>query len=631
MANKSLKILGISVLTLSLLAGCGKKPSSSEPSSSEPQTSESVNTNSSSSSSSSIQEKGYNIEIGDTKIDLTKEESTDTSIKELYTATLASVTAGQEVVFYVDGNVKRPSVTQLGNNIVLNESYKTEIHNDATNVKLSLKVLENGLEVWLDGFQKKVISSFQAKVNDDVAEITVDSNLSQGVVYKFTVTLSAKDKLTVYGDNSKLCYGDNAMHYETEYVAPLPGEYVVEINEYNRVSVTEPVLTTEELYLVYINDEKVEANFETVMKDNNRAEFYFDVLKGDEFKVVYADGTVLGSGSADFDYTHRVYINEKGEYYTSKENIDLNITATADEETIELHSVPVTGSDLACYTIEVEVGQVIEFFSGDEALIFGELNETSFTAEATTYKVFINEHMKVYLQEYVPEVYTEVIASGVTASLIENRKMHVWAWKTESDGRWVEQSPKVNTDGTVTVYIPQGLENFLIITTETNKTASWDNVKSQTNDVKIVGTTATVTWKKTESASSSTPNIPENPATSVPTDKAVVLFEIGSDWENIGDIYVNNVKMLSTAGSIYESSGMYYAEVDASTILDLDFNQGSAWFHLTTNDQETSTDCNVTHTLEVGKVYKVSGVTYLRENDSSQKFYKATITDNIME
>ena len=70
MKKRSLKILGISLLTLSLLAGCGNKPSSSEPSSSSSETSQSsepISSNTQSSSSSSIQEKGYKIEIGGKK------------------------------------------------------------------------------------------------------------------------------------------------------------------------------------------------------------------------------------------------------------------------------------------------------------------------------------------------------------------------------------------------------------------------------------------------------------------------------------------------------------------------------------------------------------------------------------
>ena len=53
---------------------------------------------------------------------------------------------------------KKPSCADLGNNIVLNEEYKTIIHNNASNVKLTLRVSTNGLEVFLEGYTQKVIN-----------------------------------------------------------------------------------------------------------------------------------------------------------------------------------------------------------------------------------------------------------------------------------------------------------------------------------------------------------------------------------------------------------------------------------------------------------------------------------------
>ena len=545
MKNKSLKILGLSLLTLSLLAGCGNTNSSSESSSSSSSTQESVSsssTSSSESSSSSVQEKGYKIKVGDKQVDLTKDATPAEGAKESYSVTLESVTAGEEVVFYVDGNVKRPSVTQLGNNVVLNSKYKTEIHNDATNVNLTLKVFDNGLEVWLDGFQNKIVNSFTAKVNGEDKEVVVDTFITSGIVYKFSVTLEPQNKLVVYGDGEALCIGDNAMHYETEYTASLPGTYVVEINEYNRVNITEPVLTTEELYLLFINDVQIDGDFVTPDNPEDKAQINVELSKGDELTIKYADGTTLSSVSAVANCSYTIYINKEGQCYPTMTNISLNITATVDGQAATLVSAPTSDGNLAVYRLQVEVGQVVQILNDGEALKYHDGNETSFVADKTSYTIYINNSMQVWEEEYIPETYTEVVVSGVTAPLIENRNMFVWAWKTNADGKWVEQSPTVNADGTVTVYIPEGLDNFLIITTETNKTASWDNVKSQTNDTKVVGTAATVTWKQKENVSGST-----TPSTSQTAYVMKGNFDNGNDW-------AADINMTKVTDDIYEGT-----------------------------------------------------------------------------
>ena len=545
MKKRSLKILGISLLTLSLLAGCGNKPSSSEPSSSSSETSQSsepISSNTQSSSSSSIQEKGYKIEIGGEQIELTKDDQVETGVKEQYSATLTSVTAGEEVVFYVDGKVKKPSVTQLGNNVVLNESYKTEIHNDAINVKLTLKVLDNGLEVWLDGYQNKIINNFRVTVNGEDKDVENVTTLPEGIVHKFSVKLNPQDKLVVFGDESKLCIGGNAMHYETEYVASLPGNYIVEVNEYNRLFITEPVLTTEELYLLFINDVQTQCQFVTPDNPEDKAQINVELSKGDELVIKYADGSTLGSVSAVANCSYTIYINKEGHCYPTMTNISLNISATADGQTVNLVSAPLSDGNLAVYRLQVEVGQIVQIFNDGEVLKYHDGSETSFVADKTSYTIYINNSMQVWEEEYIPEIYTEVVVTGVTASLIENRNMFVWTWKTSADGKWVEQSPTVNADGTVTVYLPEGYENFLIITTEKNKTASWDNVKSQTNDSKVSEGTASVTWKTQENVGGST--TPSTPVTG---------YVIKGNFEN-GNEWAADINMTKISDDIYEGT-----------------------------------------------------------------------------
>ena len=402
MKNNSLKIL-TGLLSLTLLVACTPdKPTSSENpiTSSQAPSSEIINS-SQSSSETPVVEKGYKIKLGETKIELTK-GATEGNITN-YETTLESVVEGTEVTFYVDGKEKKPSCADLGNNIVLNEEYKTIIHNNASNVKLTLRVSTNGLEVFLEGYTQKVINAFTATVIGEASTLT-SGTPSTGKVAKFTITLAIGDKLTVLGDGTPLYIGENAMHFEKEYTAPLPGEYVIEVNEYNRILITEPVLEVHELYLVYINDQQIEPTFVTPANPEDKAEFSFEMKKGDTFKVLYVDGTTLGSGEAKYNYTHKVYINKEGNYYPEEKDIQVNISATVNGEPLILTEKN-PGNDLAVYIIKVEANQIIQFLLDGEPLSYKDSSETTFMyAESGEYKIFINKSCQVWDQPYVETV-----------------------------------------------------------------------------------------------------------------------------------------------------------------------------------------------------------------------------------
>ena len=528
MKNNSLKIL-TGLLSLTLLVACTPdKPTSSENpiTSSQAPSSEIINS-SQSSSETPVVEKGYKIKLGEKEIELTK-GTTEGNITN-YETTLESVVEGTEVTFYVDGKEKKPSCAELGNNIVLNEKYKTIIHNDASNVKLTLKVSTNGLEVFLEGYTQKVINAFTATVNGENATLTTGTP-STGKVAKFTLTLAIGDKLTVLGDDTPLYIGENAMHFEKEYEAPLPGEYIIEVNEYNRILITEPVLEVNELYLAYVNEEKVTPNFVTPNNPEDKAQFTVDLNKGDELSIKYVDGKTLQSASAVVDCSYTVYVNKDGQVFLSMGNVQLNITATCDGEPLTLESRP-AGENFAVYRITVEAGKEIIFYNDNEALPYHDTSETSFTYEtAGTYIIYINSSLQVWDEPYVEVNYKEVKVTGIDPKLIQNRNIYIWAWPTNKDGAWVEELAKVNEDGSVTVYIPEGSDNFLLITTFTDKAPDWSNVKSQTNDVKVTETmtTTTITWKTKENVSggSSTPTTPV-------TGGVYGLrgnFEGGNDW-----------------------------------------------------------------------------------------------------
>ena len=133
----------------------------------------------------------------------------------------------------------------------------------------------------------------------------------------------------------------------------------------------------------------------------DKAEFTFDLKKGDEYRVAYVNGTTLGSGTALYPYTLRVYINQKGEYYPVEENIKVNITGTVDGQPLTLISKN-PGGDLAVFVIEVEAGQVVQFLLDGEALNFGDSEETTYSfLESGMYKIYINKAAKVYTESYV--------------------------------------------------------------------------------------------------------------------------------------------------------------------------------------------------------------------------------------
>lgn len=508
--RKIMKILSISLLALTMVA-CGPINSSSEAPtpSSDPVSSEPSSSGNSSSNSSEDTPvvKGYKITIGEKEYELTKEETPKEGCNETYSVLLKTATKGEIIKFFIDGVEKRPSCAELGNNIILNEEYQRVVHNDATNVKLYLHILENGIETELEGYQKVVVNQFSAKVNnEDITLTPSEETLAEGIIAKYSVELKSQDVLTFYGDEQPLFIGTNAMSRNHEHKASLPGEYIIEINEYNRLIITEPVLEIHELYLAYVNDVQISPEFVTPNNPKDKAQFSVDLSKGDQLVIKYADGSLLGSAGAIVNCTYTVYINEHGECYPTLSKAILNITATVDGQPLELESRP-AGENFATYRITVEQGQVIQFFNDGEPLTYHDGTETTFSYEKSgIYNIYINNQLQVW-----DEKYREITVSGIESALLNNRNVYIWAWPSNQEGHWLEEMAKVNENGDVTFYLLEGLDNFLLITTETSKGPDWNNVKSQTNDVKVgaEATTATVTWKTKENIQgTTTPSTP---------------------------------------------------------------------------------------------------------------------------
>ena len=56
-----------------------------------------------------------------------------------------------------------------------------------------------------------------------------------GIAYSNKMDKKDNHVYVVLGDGEELYIGENAIHFESEYVAPLPGKYTISVNEYNRI------------------------------------------------------------------------------------------------------------------------------------------------------------------------------------------------------------------------------------------------------------------------------------------------------------------------------------------------------------------------------------------------------------
>lgn len=490
--NKFKKILGISFLTfvLGLSAACGNNSSSETPSSETPSSSESsVNQPS---SEIPVADPIYKVVIGEVEIELTKGEN------GIYSTTIESVIKNTEIKFYKDSQEIYPGCAELGNNIILNDKFKTVVNNDASNVTLTLTTSADGAEVWLTGFESSNVAVFSAKVNGESVDVTKLTNAPSGYVASLKVTLAIGDVVVIYGDDTPLYIGENAMHYETEYAAPLPGEYVINVNEYNRIVFIEPVLSVEELYLTYVNEELIEPTFVTPANSADKAEFKFDLNKGDEFVVKYVDGKTLASGKAVVNCSYTIYINQEGNCYPTMSNVNLNITATMDGQPLELEERPADDDNFAVYRITVEAGKVIQFFNDGEALKYHDSIETSVTYEEDgIYTIYINKSLQVWDSPYTPVEYQVLTVAATSGLDLSNKVIYVWTWQGSGDGTWCEELGVVNEDGTITVKVPLNDDHFIpVIFNAGTTTPNWDNKVKQTQNFIIEeGATYTPQWK----------------------------------------------------------------------------------------------------------------------------------------
>lgn len=107
--------------------------------------------------------------------------------------------------------------------------------------------------------------------------------------------------------------------------------------------------------------------------------------------------------------------------------------------------------------------------------------------------------------------------------------------------------------------------------------------------------------------------------------KIFIYFDI--DWENVSDVYLNGVKM-NPENDGGDCEFMLIVEAESITTLDLDFEQNGAWFHVvdqnSTNFVESST---MSVSMEAGKSYIISGVTWRHDNNATEKFFSVKVSE----
>ena len=181
------------------------EPESTEPVSSEPSSSEPESSEPSSEPENPVDENVYRILLGEEEFVLEEMDSAPTGFEHQYAVVLETVTKGTEIKFY-KGSIKiMPSCAQLGNNVVLTpETFVHVVHNDATNVKLSINVSTDGAEVYLEGYSTGSIVNFTCKVNDEEVELEDITYPGNGINANINIDLAIDDILVVYGDGAPL-------------------------------------------------------------------------------------------------------------------------------------------------------------------------------------------------------------------------------------------------------------------------------------------------------------------------------------------------------------------------------------------------------------------------------------------
>ena len=363
-------------------------------------------------------EKGVTVTIGKGEAAEMTEIETDPEIPTMtkqYSIEGVKVSAGDKLVFTIDGKVVEPGASGEGNNAKADANGLT-IVTAGEKVNIYLKVYKDGgYDVWVTkDTTTPVVKGYEAKVNGE--KVTVgELELGPTDAYAFTVELKKDDVLVVTNDGVALKVGETT---STEYKCAIAGVHKVYVNKQGQVWVTAPVAPVETKYTVKVNGKDVAI---TLIPDSeNHAQFKLTLTKGDKV-VVYGDGKALSGGAyTGTEYTveatgeHTFYVNAEDVVYLAKpavtpDPIEKGVTVTIGKgeaaEMTEIETDPEIPTMTKQYSIEgvkVSAGDKLVFTIDGKVVepgASGEGNNAKADANGLTI-VTAGEKVNIYLKVY---------------------------------------------------------------------------------------------------------------------------------------------------------------------------------------------------------------------------------------
>lgn len=371
-----------------------------------------------------------------------------------------------------------------------------------------------------------------------------------------------------------------------------------------------------EKYIVYVGGK--EATVEEQAPGVNNYQFKVAIRK-DETMKIYKEGTPIKLG----DTTEVAYTAAKDGIYTiyvnSGDQIWVDPTVSGipySSYSLKVNGEAVSNENLAGSTEYAKF--VVTLQANDVLVVLGDTTELlSYTAtKVGEHTVVVDKNNAVTVTD------PDVVMESITFHYYNNlnwTSVNLYAWVEKGPnfaGGWPGAALTEEADGWWTITIEaESFDGLMII---------FNGSGGQTPDITYVdgldyyyGTHGTGYASK-EALIDALPKAGE-----ITEGKAVVVFNI--TWGNVKTPYCNNVAMISTASTEYESMGNWYCEIDPSTTLDVDFEQDGAWFHLTNSKSTTDSNCSIPQTIEEGNVYIVSGVSW-SHNNGGDKYFSATVS-----
>ena len=353
-------------------------------------------------------------------------DPTDTNMKKQYSITGVSVTAGDKLVFTVDGTAVTPGASGEGNNAKADASGLT-IVSTAASVDIYLKAYKDGgYDVWVTGYVQgdtPITAGYEVKVNGTKATV---GELTAGPTdaYACTVDLKKDDVLVLTKDGVSLKVGETT---STEFKCTVAGVHKVYVNDKGQVWVTEPLAPVETKYTVTVNGT---AKTITLIPDSeNHAQFKLTLTKGDKV-VVYGDGTALTGGA----YTGTEYtVKATGEhtFYVNKDDV------------VYLNAPALDPSDVTSITVTVNFSKISEGNERYAAYLFGGSNNEWVSLEVN------NGVATLTLTEAQAAKYTNVIFCRMNGAAAQNNWNNKWDQTADltlegNDGKTFTASSKSN-------------------------------------------------------------------------------------------------------------------------------------------------------------------------------------------